>query len=77
MSTVDFTIFVERMGEVLEVSADYLLVAKLADVKEYDSMGRLAVSLLIEELFGFQIDFDILDSHEDLRSLYDYCFSKG
>ncbi len=46
---------------------------KLIDVEEFDSMGKISASLTIERLFGFQIDYEVLDSSENLKSLYEYC----
>lgn len=48
----------------------------LKDVKQFDSMGKITASLVIESLFSFEIDLDILDDVETLESLYEYCISK-
>ena len=45
----------------------------LNDIPEYDSMGKINISLLIEELFDFQIEYDDLNSATTLEDLYNMC----
>lgn len=73
MLTVNLEQFATRFGETLEIPDDYFKSVPLKDVTQYDSMAKINVSLLIEELFGFQIDYEILDTQETLESLYNYC----
>ena len=73
MSKVDFNEFSEKFAEVLEIKDDKYLSAQLSDVSEYDSVGKINVSLLIEDLFHFQIDHDVLNEKDTLQSLYDFC----
>jgi acyl carrier protein len=73
MSTIDYAQFCHKLAEVLEVKADKLASLPLADVAEYDSMGKINASLLVEELFGFQIAFETLDNATSAATLYAYC----
>tara|TARA_B110000977_G_scaffold197561_1_gene280401 strand:- start:38312 stop:38545 length:234 start_codon:yes stop_codon:yes gene_type:complete len=77
MSTVSFEIFVKQFKETLEISGDYFFNSELKDIKEYDSVGKIKISLLIEDIFNFQIELDMLIEKKDLRSLYEYCVSKS
>ena len=73
MSKVDFNEFSEKFAEVLEIKDDKYLSAQLSDVSEYDSVGKINVRLLIEDLFSFQIDYDVLNEKDTIQSLYDFC----
>lgn len=76
MSNVSFEVFVEKFCETLELVGTNLATSSLKDVSELDSMGKINISLLIEDLFNFQIEYDVLDSQKTLTSLYQYCLSQ-
>jgi len=76
MSTVSFEIFVKQFKETLEISGDCYFNTKLKDIKEYDSVGKIKTSLLIEDMFHFQIQLNILIEKKELGLLYEYCVSK-
>ena len=77
MSNVSFEEFSARFAKDLEIPDDYYLGVPLKDVSEYDSMGKINASLTIEELFGFQIDYEILAKEETITSLYEFCVKKA
>jgi acyl carrier protein len=73
MSNVSFAEFVGEVAKDLEIEGDQYLTAPLKDIPQYDSMGRIIVSLTIERLFGFQIAYEFLDQAESLKALYEVC----
>ena len=75
MSTVDFDSFYMKFCEVLEIDDAINKDLSLKDIPQYDSMGKITTSLLIEEMFGFQIDYEILEAATSLDSIYKYCIS--
>jgi len=79
MSKVSFEEFSSEFAKDLEITDDQYLSGALKDVSQYDSMGKITVSLTIEGLFGFQIPYEVLDKEETIASLYEYCVkqSKG
>lgn len=72
MYKVSFEEFAREFAKDLEINDEYFLSANLKDIIQYDSMGKITVSLTIEKLFGFQIAYEILDKADTLQSLYDY-----
>ena len=77
MSTVNFEDFAKKFKETLEIPNDYFLNEELKNIQEYDSIGKIKTSLLIEELFNFQIEFEVLINQKDLKSLYAYCIGRS
>ena len=75
MSKINFEDFCIKFAEALEIEDDTFTVKDFSAVSQYDSMGKISASLLIEEQFGFQISFDILDNQKNIASLYAYCLS--
>jgi acyl carrier protein len=73
MSTIDYAQFCSKLAEVLEVGADKVTGQPFAHIAEYDSMGKINASLLVEELFGFQIAFETLDTATSAATLFAYC----
>ena len=73
MSVVSFENFAKEFAEQLEISDDNFTTVLLKDVPEYDSMGKITASLLIEQLFDFEISHEKLDQSETLTSLYEFC----
>ena len=76
MSKVSFEEFAKEFASDLEIEGDEYVTAQLKDVTQYDSMGKITVSLTIEKLFGFQIAYEVLDNAETLESLFNYCQEK-
>lgn len=77
MSKVSFEEFAREFAIDLEIDDDQFLTSNLKDVPQYDSMGKITVSLTIERIFGFQIAYEVLDKADTLQSLYDYSCSKA
>jgi acyl carrier protein len=73
MSNVNFEYFSGKVAEALNIKSKPFLTDKLSNLSEYDSMGKISISILIEELFGFQIEYEELDRLNTLESLYHYC----
>lgn len=76
MSKVSFEEFAKEFASDLEIDDDHFLTSNLKDVPQYDSMGKITVSLTIERLFGFQIAYEVLDKVETIQSLYEYSCKK-
>ena len=77
MSKVSFEEFALKFAEELEIEGDDYMETPLDEIPEFDSMGKISASLVIESLFEFEIDYDILDEEESIRSLYEYCMNKS
>ena len=77
MSKVSFEEFAKEFASDLEIEGDEYITAHLKDVPQYDSMGKITVSLTIEKLFGFQIAYEVLDKADTIQSLYDYACNKA
>lgn len=77
MSKVSFEEFALKFAEELEIEGDDYMETSLDEIPEFDSMGKISASLVIESLFEFEIDYDVLDEEESIRSLYEYCMNKS
>lgn len=75
MSKVSFEEFAKEFAKDLEIDDERFLSVNLKDVPQYDSMGKITVSLTIEKLFGFQIAYEVLDEVENIQALHTYCSS--
>ena len=73
MSNVTFTEFAEAFAQDLELETEHHFTCPLKEIPQYDSLGKINFSLVIERLFGFQIPYDVLDKQEGLKELYEYC----
>ena len=73
MSNVTFDEFSQRFADEINISLDAALNLKLNEIPEYDSMGKINISLLIEELFDFQIEYEDLNSVYTLQGLFNIC----
>lgn len=67
----------KQMSEILEISESNLETVNMSDIAEYDSMGKINVSLIIEELFEYEIDFDTLDSAKNFSGICDILAAKN
>jgi acyl carrier protein len=72
MSKVSFEEFSKEFAKDLGINDDRHITAQLSDLPQYDSMGKITISLTIENLFGFQIAYEVLDKAETLQSLYEF-----
>lgn len=77
MSKVSFEEFAREFASSLEINDDHFLTSNLKNISQYDSMGKIIVSLSIERFFGFQIAYEVLDKAETIQSLYDYSCKKA
>ena len=73
MSNVTFEEFCSQFAADLNIEGNQFLDCPLGDISEYDSMGRITISLTIESMFSFEIPYEILDQAKDISSLYEYC----
>lgn len=73
MLTIEYDNFCRRLADSLDESEIDVREKRLMDIPGFDSMGLITTALLIEELFAFQIKFDILRGQESAKSLYEYC----
>jgi acyl carrier protein len=77
MSNVSFEEFAKEFAKDLEIEGEEYRTSSLKDIPQYDSMGKIIVSLTIERLFGFQIAYEYLDQDATLQSLYEVCCTQG
>ena len=77
MSKVSFEEFALKFAEELEIEGDDYLETPLDEIPEFDSIGKITASLVIESLFEFEIDYDVLDEEKSIKSLYEYCMNKS
>ena len=73
MSNVTFDEFSQSFVDEININLDATKGVNLNDIPEYDSMGKINISLLIEELFDFQIEYEDLNSAATLEELYNMC----
>jgi len=77
MSKVSFEAFAREFAADLEIDDDQFLTSNLKDLPQYDSMGKITVSLTIAKRFGFQISYEGLEKADILHSLYEYSCKKS
>lgn len=71
MSTSEeYQIFIKRIADTLEVDVISLETTALSDFKEFDSMAVINISLLIEEMFDWEIPLEHLDGAGLALDLY-------
>ena len=75
MSKINFEDFCAKFAEALEIENPSFAEVDFSETPQYDSMGKISASLLIEEQFGFQIPFEILDKQKNITELYSYCLN--
>ena len=73
MYKVNLEEFLLEFAKELEIEEDLSPSELLGEIKEYDSMGKINISMVIERLFDFEIPYDVLDSQDTIQSLYKYC----
>ncbi|NCX94161.1 MAG: hypothetical protein EBX40_05760 [Gammaproteobacteria bacterium] len=73
MSNISFEEFSSEFSKDLEINDEHYLTAQLIDVPQFDSMGKITVSLTIERLFGFQVAYEVLDKVDTIQHLYEFC----
>ena len=73
MSKITLEEFAQKFADELQINIDRALIENLSAIDEYDSMAKINISLLIEELFEFQIEYDDLDSADSIKDLFEIC----
>ena len=73
MCKVTFDEFSQRFADEININLDAAKDLKLNEIPEYDSMGKINISLLIEELFDFQIEYEDLSTTDTIQELYNFC----
>ena len=66
--------FIKTLGSLLEIN-NLQYNSDLSSLAEFDSMAKINLSLLIEELFSFQISYQDLDQITVISELYEHCVS--
>jgi len=77
MSEVTFEDFTKRFADELLINTDTVLTKNLYELAEFDSMAKINVSLLIEDLFEFQIEYEDLSSTETIKALFEFCTERA
>lgn len=75
MFRVTYEDFLIEFAKDLDIKDDKFETCNLNEIPQFDSMGVITISLLIERLFGFQIDYESLEKQVTVQSLYDFCVS--
>lgn len=65
------TRFVTLFAKELNVEKEELLGSSLLETKEFDSMGKINISLMIEHEFNWQIPFEVLDEADNIEQIWD------
>ena len=73
MSNVSFDEFSQKFLDEINVNIEDIKDKTLGEIPEYDSMGKINISLLIEELFNFQIEYEDLNTTDTVEELYNLC----
>lgn len=73
MSKISFQEFSNEFIKDLQIEEQIDLSIPLKEINQYDSMGKITISLTIESHFGFQICYEVLDKIETIEALYNYC----
>jgi acyl carrier protein len=76
MSDVSFDIFSSEFKKDLDIKDNLYLKSSLQEVLQFDSIGKIVISLTIERLFGFQIPYKVLEETENIHALYQYCVNR-
>ena len=77
MSKINFEGFSKEFKKSLTIKYEIEPSTFLKDISEFDSMGKITTSLLIEDLFNFTIDFETLDKTKTLSELYKVCYERS
>ena len=77
MSEIYFEDFSKQFKKSLSINYEIEPDTFLKDISEFDSMGKINASLLIEDLFNFTIDFETLDKTKSLSELYKVCCERS
>jgi len=73
MSDITLETFLAEFAKDLGIDNMASIPTVLGEIPQFDSMGKITISLTIERLFGFQIAYDVLDKAETIQALYEYC----
>ncbi len=77
MSKINFESFSKEFKKSLSINYEIEPDTFLKNISEFDSMGKITTSLLIEDLFKFTIDFETLDKTKSLNELYNVCCERS
>ena len=77
MSKISFEKFLAEFAKDLEIKNNDFKDKPLSDIPQYDSMGKITISVTIDKMFQFEIPVDVLNKVENLSSLYDYCIKNS
>jgi acyl carrier protein len=69
--------FRSQLALLLQVSEDDLENSTLEDIKNYDSLGRIEVSALVEDCFGYAVSQTELDTCKTASDLFDLVSTNG
>ena len=73
MSKISFEDFAKQFKDELDIQTVGFEILDLKDIPEYDSIGKIKASLVIESAFGFEIKIEVLSVEKNLHSLWHYC----
>jgi len=77
MSEINFKNFSREFKKSLSIKYEIEDNTFLKDISEFDSMGKITTSVLIEDIFKFTIDFETLDKTKTLAELYKVCCERS
>lgn len=73
MSVASFDQFSEQFAQALEFEGALTRDTQLDTIEEYDSIGKIRLGVVIEDLFDFEVPYNVLEEKKTLGSLYEYC----
>ena len=76
MSNLNFNDFLNIFSSELLINRVLTGEELLSSIEEFDSMGKITISLTIENLFDYQISYDDLDKVQSIQELYNFCLEK-
>ena len=65
--------FVEKLATLLKTEKQSVLVNELSSFPTYDSLGKIEVAMLIEDVFGVQISQEELNLCRTAQDIFNAC----
>jgi acyl carrier protein len=69
--SISYSEFIGKLASILTVSEADLDRLELEDFENYDSLGRISVSALVEDAFGAEISQEQLASCKSAKDLFE------
>jgi acyl carrier protein len=73
MSLPSFEVFCQIVQKQLSVETKDFIDAPLQLLPEFDSLGKIRMSIVVEDAFGFELDYELMKQFKTLKELYVFC----